>query len=111
MKNGNGEGSAHVLVPLQNGAFIALTKDAFVEARALGAELAGAAVAPASGDPTQTEEPLLTAEQIGERMNTPATWFLEQARKDAIPHVKLGKYVRFRFSEVREAFAQGGEKR
>jgi hypothetical protein len=34
-----------------------------------------------------------------------ATW-LEQARKEAVPHVRFGKYVRFRFSEVNAAGLQ-----
>jgi len=49
------------------------------------------------------DEPLLTAEQMEARTGAPAKWFLEQARKDTIPHVRLGKYVRFRFSDIREA--------
>jgi excisionase family DNA binding protein len=38
---------------------------------------------------------LLTAEQAAELLNVPAKWPLEQARSGAIPHVKLGRYVRF----------------
>lgn len=100
----------HLIVPLLNGRVIALSRQAFAEACALGDELAPDASRTTATAPPD-DEPLLTAEQIGERMNTPATWFLEQARKNAIPHTKLGKYVRFRFSEVREAFAQRGDRR
>jgi hypothetical protein len=30
----------------------------------------------------------------------PASWFLEQARKGRIPHIRAGKYVRFKLGEV-----------
>lgn len=86
-----------VLVALPSGEFLALSQDQFTEARALGQRVASPS--PVAADEPQ-EEPLLTAEQMEARTSIPATWFLEQARKDALPHVRLGKYVRFRFSEV-----------
>ena len=39
--------------------------------------------------------PLLTAEQAGELLNVPKSWILAEARADRIPHVRLGRYVRF----------------
>jgi excisionase family DNA binding protein len=39
--------------------------------------------------------PLLDAEQASELLHVPATWLLGQARAKRIPHVRLGKYVRF----------------
>ena len=52
-------------------------------------------------------EPLLTAQQLAERLNVPATWVSEQTRsrakarsKSTLPCIRLGKYVRFRWSEV-----------
>ncbi|MGH8490527.1 MAG: hypothetical protein ACREXS_17085 [Gammaproteobacteria bacterium] len=45
-------------------------------------------------------ERLLTAEEMESRTKVPATWYLEQARQGRIPHVRLGKYVRFVQSEV-----------
>jgi hypothetical protein len=38
---------------------------------------------------------LLDAKAAGELLGVPATWLLAQARKDAVPHFRLGKYVRF----------------
>jgi Helix-turn-helix domain len=38
---------------------------------------------------------LLDAGQAGTLLGVPASWLLAQARRDAIPHVRLGKYVRF----------------
>jgi excisionase family DNA binding protein len=46
---------------------------------------------------------LLTAEQLSELvLGVPPSWILEQARRDAIPHVRLGRYVRFDPLEVEE---------
>jgi hypothetical protein len=32
--------------------------------------------------------------------SVPATWFEEHARRNAIPHVRFGKYPRFNYSKV-----------
>jgi excisionase family DNA binding protein len=42
-----------------------------------------------------TVEPLLDADAAAELLAVPASWLLAQARRDAIPHVRLGRYVRF----------------
>jgi excisionase family DNA binding protein len=39
--------------------------------------------------------PLLDAQQAAELLNVPPSWLLAQARADKIPHIKLGRYVRF----------------
>lgn len=39
--------------------------------------------------------PLLNADQAGELLNVPASWVLAEARAERIPHVRLGRYVRF----------------
>lgn len=39
--------------------------------------------------------PLLTADQAGELLNVGASWVLAEARADRIPHIRLGRYVRF----------------
>ena len=93
-------GAALVFVCLPTGDFLALSRVQFEEARRLGHQLAsrGEAV-----QQTPAEEPLLTAEQMEERTSIPASWFLEQARRHAIPHVRFGKYVRFSFSDVHAA--------
>ncbi len=38
---------------------------------------------------------LLDAKAASELLGVPPTWLLAQARKDSIPHIRLGKYVRF----------------
>jgi excisionase family DNA binding protein len=45
---------------------------------------------------------LLNAKQAGELLNVPASWVLAEARADRIPHVRLGRYVRFEADELRE---------
>jgi excisionase family DNA binding protein len=44
---------------------------------------------------------LLNAEQAAELLNVPASWVLAEARADRIPHVRLGRYVRFDADELR----------
>jgi excisionase family DNA binding protein len=39
--------------------------------------------------------PLLDADQVAELLNVPASWVRAQASEDRIPHIKLGRYVRF----------------
>ena len=38
---------------------------------------------------------LLDAAGAAELLGVPKTWVLAEARKDRIPHVRLGRYVRF----------------
>lgn len=38
---------------------------------------------------------LLTAEQVAEMLQVPKSWVYEAARDRRIPHVKLGRCVRF----------------
>ena len=39
--------------------------------------------------------PLLNADQAAKLLAVPPSWMLAQARAGTIPHVKLGRYVRF----------------
>jgi excisionase family DNA binding protein len=45
---------------------------------------------------------LLDAEQASALLNVPKTWVLDQARRNAIPHVRLGRYVRFDPDQLEE---------
>lgn len=38
---------------------------------------------------------LLNSDQAAELLNVPKSWIMAQARAGAIPHVRLGRYVRF----------------
>lgn len=39
--------------------------------------------------------PLIDAKAAGELLGVPYTWLLRQARAEAVPHIRLGHYVRF----------------
>jgi excisionase family DNA binding protein len=46
---------------------------------------------------------LLSVEEIAERLNVPASWVYSRTREkgpDAIPRLKVGKYVRFELEKV-----------
>jgi hypothetical protein len=65
--------------------------------------------------PTQPQAPpaasppglLLTPEQLAEKLNVPAGWIRERVRtrarvrdSDPLPCIRLGKYTRFRWSDI-----------
>ena len=52
---------------------------------------------------TQFEE-LMTVSEIAEFLKVPVSWVYERTRRtgiERIPHLKLGKYLRFSVSEVK----------
>ncbi len=56
-----------------------------------------------STDGSSSNGPLLTVEQLAERLNLPASWVYAHTRKqssDPIPGFRLGKYWRFREADV-----------
>jgi excisionase family DNA binding protein len=62
-----------------------------------------AATAPVSPPPPAEPchvAPLLDAKGAAALLNVPATWVLSEARADRIPHVRLGRYVRFDAGEL-----------
>jgi hypothetical protein len=93
-----------ILIPF-GAEFIALTAEALTEARAAGRALVGMPCA-SPAQPGSDSEPLLDAEGISARTGVPATWYLEKARRNEIPHFRFEKYVRFRLSEVLKVTAQ-----
>lgn len=63
-----------------------------------------------SGSPDAAK--LLTAEEVAERLDVGVTWIWAQARAGRIPHVRLGRYKRFRSEAIDAWLAQleeGGE--
>lgn len=86
-----------MLIPF-NGVLLALTTEQFVEARAAAAEIVPepSVVAAISADE------LLSAEQLAKRTRVRASWWEQAARENRVPHVKIGRYVRFRFADVAE---------
>jgi hypothetical protein len=91
-----------VLIPYGR-VVLALTPVELAEAVERGEGLLPAEAAPQA--PQDAQEPALTAEQLEALTNVPASWWAEQARKESVPHFKIGRYVRFRLSEVLAATA------
>ncbi len=58
------------------------------------------ASAPQGPEPHISVAPLLDATGAAALLNVPASWVLAQARADRIPHVRLGRYVRFDAAEL-----------
>ena len=54
----------------------------------------------------QGPDRLLDAGEVAKLLNVPATWVAEAARAGRIPHVRLGRYVRFEHLAVLEWVAQ-----
>jgi len=55
-------------------------------------------------DNTLNDE-LLTVSEIASALKVPVSWVYERTRRsggDRIPHIKLGKYLRFRWAAVRQ---------
>ena len=54
-------------------------------------------------DHSNGTDELLTVEEIAAFLRVPKSWVYERTRRrgiERLPHVKLGKYLRFRLSEV-----------
>ncbi|HEX5307631.1 MAG TPA: helix-turn-helix domain-containing protein [Solirubrobacteraceae bacterium] len=48
----------------------------------------------------ESMSPLLDARQAAAILNVPASWIAAEARAGRIPHVRLGRYVRFNSDEL-----------
>lgn len=45
---------------------------------------------------------LLDARDVAELLGVKETWVRDAAREGRIPHVRIGRYVRFRLADVQE---------
>jgi excisionase family DNA binding protein len=43
---------------------------------------------------------LVDATAVADRLGVPVSWVRETTRSDAIPHVRLGRYVRYDLADV-----------
>ncbi len=53
----------------------------------------------------QTAEVLLTVREVAEILRVPVSWVYERTRrrgKERLPHMKMGKYLRFRSVEIEQ---------
>ena len=92
-----------VLIPF-GCAWLALTVSELEEGR----RRAHALMPAASQSTTAQNDPVLDAAGMERETGIKASWFLEQARRDAIPHIRAGKYVRFRLEATLSALNGGG---
>ena len=53
---------------------------------------------------------LLDASGLSELFGIDPAWFLTRARVNRIPHVRIGKYVRFNPEEIRDFFHQNPDR-
>jgi excisionase family DNA binding protein len=50
--------------------------------------------------PSPHSDPLLTADEVAELLRVTRAWVYSETRARRIPHVRLGRYVRYRRSAV-----------
>jgi excisionase family DNA binding protein len=51
-------------------------------------------------EPSGRRDPLLTADEVAELLRVTRAWVYTETRARRIPHVRLGRYVRYRRSAV-----------
>lgn len=93
-----------VLIPFGNH-LLALSRDAFETALRDGTAIVceGRGAGSISSEDTASEAPrqsLLTPADAAQLLAVDATWLLRQAREGRIPHIRLGKYVRFNANAI-----------
>ena len=55
-------------------------------------------------DHTEVPDQLMTVSETAAFLNVPDSWVYERTRRrgvERLPHIKLGKYLRFSMSEIR----------
>jgi len=60
---------------------------------------------------TSSAPDLVTAGELAKHLNLPESWVRTEERLGRIPSVRLGKYVRFRLSDVEQTLAQKPRRR
>jgi excisionase family DNA binding protein len=59
-----------------------------------------------NGASVHEPEKLLKAGELAERLGVPESWVRTEERTGRIPSVRLGKYVRFKLSDIEHALAE-----
>lgn len=49
---------------------------------------------------TDDHDQLLTADDVADLMRVTRAWVYAETRRDALPHLRLGRYVRYRRSAI-----------
>ena len=86
-----------ILIPLQNVGCLALTREEFETALVEGAKRTGVT---GTSSCAETSEALLDADQAGAQLGITSRWLEDSARAGIVPHYKLGRFLRFRVSEI-----------
>jgi excisionase family DNA binding protein len=92
-----------ILLPMGNGDWLAMTPEELAAHRAAAVALGfGHAVA----TPTDTKEELLTAAQLAAVMKVAKSRIEQGTREGTIPCKKIGRYHRYRRSDVEKALTK-----
>src|ERR1700682_131711 len=59
-----------------------------------------------SGETARDVKNLLRAGELAERLGVPESWVRTEERTGRIPSVRLGRYVRFKLSDIERALAE-----
>src|SRR4030065_533749 len=89
----------HVLIQFRD-EFLALSPEQFHEALERGRTLM---TTHAKSDTCHVDDRIVDAAGAAAITSVPESWFEERARRGDIPHLRFGKYVRFRIADVLEA--------
>lgn len=87
---------------------IAISVDTVLRARSRAKELLSSPIDTPHID--RDSYALVSAEAIGELFDIDSTWFLSRARENRVPHIRVGKYVRFDPEDVRTFFARKADR-
>jgi excisionase family DNA binding protein len=60
----------------------------------------------ASADPGRAAGRLLTAAEVAERLRVTTGWVYAATRANRLPHIRLGRYVRFRADAIERWIAE-----
>lgn len=90
---------------------LALTSEEFERGLDRASEVRPALPSSAKRPDVASPQPtfLADAQTAAEMLGVKSSWLLQRAREGRIPHVRLGKYVRFDLEELHRAFRQSGD--
>ncbi len=57
-------------------------------------------------EPGSERDELMTAEELAERLRMTRAWVYSETRLDRIPHLRLGRYFRYRRSTIESWIAE-----
>lgn len=83
--------SDRVLIPLPGFGVLELSRETFEQ------HIVRQAVSDAA---QRADEPMLDADEAAKRLSVSARWLEDSARAGIIPHYKLGRFIRFRVSDL-----------